>query len=110
MGSGGKDEKINCNFLKRFIITSLVLGILSSFNLIYSENYYVAPYGDDNNPGTSSLGLRTSDISRHQHPKPSSGVLPTLFVCVVRKNGLITRQTESWPDNCNAPEWRRPWV
>ena len=26
------------------------------------------------------------------------------------ENGLITRQTEFWPDNYDAPEWRRQWV
>jgi hypothetical protein len=26
------------------------------------------------------------------------------------ENGLITRQTEFWPDNYDAPEWRKQWV
>lgn len=26
------------------------------------------------------------------------------------KNDLITRQTEFWPENFEAPEWRRQWV
>ncbi|MCD6160782.1 MAG: nuclear transport factor 2 family protein [candidate division Zixibacteria bacterium] len=26
------------------------------------------------------------------------------------ENGLITKQTEFWPDNYDAPEWRRKWV
>ena len=26
------------------------------------------------------------------------------------ENGLITKQTEFWPDNYDAPEWRRQWV
>ena len=26
------------------------------------------------------------------------------------ENGLITRQTEFWPENYEAPEWRRQWV
>lgn len=26
------------------------------------------------------------------------------------ENGLITRQTEFWPDSFEAPEWRRRWV
>ncbi|MCD4655263.1 nuclear transport factor 2 family protein [bacterium] len=26
------------------------------------------------------------------------------------ENGLIIRQTEYWPDNYDAPEWRQQWV
>ncbi len=26
------------------------------------------------------------------------------------ENGLITRQTEFWPDDFHAPEWRSQWV
>ncbi len=26
------------------------------------------------------------------------------------ENELITRQTEYWPENYEAPEWRRQWV
>ena len=47
-----KMKMINFNLIKKFIIASSVSGILSSTTLIYAENYYVAPYGDDDNPGT----------------------------------------------------------
>lgn len=43
---------ISFDLIKKFIMTSFVSGILSSTTLIYAENYYVAPYGDDDNPGT----------------------------------------------------------
>lgn len=55
----GKDEYDYFNSIRKFIITSFILGILNSFNTIYAETYYVAPYGDDNNPGTFSEPWQT---------------------------------------------------
>lgn len=26
------------------------------------------------------------------------------------ENGLISKQTEYWPDDYPAPDWRKPWV
>jgi len=45
-------EKKRNIFNFNFIVAFFVWGLLNNFNLIYADTYYIAPYGDDNNPGT----------------------------------------------------------
>lgn len=47
-----KRKAFDSNFINKSIIVLFVLGLFISFNTIYADTYYVAPYGDDNNPGT----------------------------------------------------------
>ncbi|MCD4697953.1 MAG: right-handed parallel beta-helix repeat-containing protein, partial [Bacteroidales bacterium] len=47
-----KRKTFDLNFINKSIIVLFVLGLFNSFNPIYADTYYVAPYGDDNNPGT----------------------------------------------------------
>ena len=47
-----KRKIFNFIFINKPIIVLFVLGLFNSFNPIYADTYYIAPYGDDNNPGT----------------------------------------------------------
>ncbi|MCD4773405.1 MAG: right-handed parallel beta-helix repeat-containing protein [Bacteroidales bacterium] len=47
-----KRKAFDINFINKSIIALFVWGLLNSFNPIYADTYYVAPYGNDNNPGT----------------------------------------------------------